>query len=213
MARDRFTFLQSYKTALNWIDKAEHLDYLCAIIDYALDGKEPTLQGSTRACFELIRPIIDKGALLSTTAKENGKQGGAPKGNQNARKQPKTTQNNQRTTQNKLDKDKDKDKEMDMECVTARAKEFCTKYGIAVDTPIDTHTEIDFDALDKAYSKSAKWLKKCPSAKCLSWIIQNHASIIAGKYEDMGGGAVPNIAPEFSADEINSVFAELNEEL
>lgn len=41
----------------------------------------------------------------------NGKNGGAPKGNKNAQKQPKTTEKQPKTTENKL-KDKDKDKDI-----------------------------------------------------------------------------------------------------
>ncbi len=86
MKRDSFIFYASYKTSLDYLPHDKQLEYLCAIIDYALDGVEPNMDGAVRACFELIRPVIEKNNRLY----ENGKKGGAPKGNQNA---PKTQSN------------------------------------------------------------------------------------------------------------------------
>ena len=75
---------------------------------------ESKLNSTTRLAFNAFKPGIDKGIkkYLSTIKRnrENGKKGGAPKGNQNAKKQSKTTQNNPtvekttQTTQNKQNK-------------------------------------------------------------------------------------------------------------
>lgn len=72
---------------------------------------ETQLDSAVRLAFNAFKPGIDKGRVKYITKikrnRENGKKGGAPKGNQNARKQPKITQNNPevekttQTTQNK----------------------------------------------------------------------------------------------------------------
>lgn len=78
------------------------------------DVDQTQLDSAVRLAFNAFKPGIDKGRkkYLSVIKRnrENGKKGGAPKGNQNARKQPKTTRNNQtvekttQTTQNKQNK-------------------------------------------------------------------------------------------------------------
>ena len=78
------------------------------------DIDQNQLDSAVRLAFNAFKPGIDKGRkkYLSVMKRnrENGKKGGAPKGNQNARKQPKTTQNNPeiikttQTTQNKQNK-------------------------------------------------------------------------------------------------------------
>ena len=61
-----------------------------------------------------LKPTIDSSIKKYIQSVENGKKGGAPKGNNNASKQPK---NNQKLTKEQptinLDKDKDKDKDID----------------------------------------------------------------------------------------------------
>ena len=72
---------------------------------------ETQLDSAVRLAFNAFKPGVDKGrkkyiSIISRN-RENGKKGGAPKGNQNAKKQPKTIQNNPtvekttQTTQNK----------------------------------------------------------------------------------------------------------------
>jgi len=91
--RESFIFYKSFKTAIDRLeDPGEKLALYEAICNYALNGEEPVINGALAGMFELIRPQIDKNNIKY----ENGKKGGAPEGNQNARKQPKTTKNNQK---------------------------------------------------------------------------------------------------------------------
>ena len=78
----------------------------------------PNLPPLLNALFLAFKPIIDNSISNYDAAVENGKKGGAPKGNQNARKypkkkQPKTTQNN--PDQPKTTKDVDVDVDVDVE--------------------------------------------------------------------------------------------------
>ena len=88
-----------------------------AISDYSLDLKEPKLTGFPKALFSLIRPILD----ANIQRWKNGRKGGAPVGNLNAKKQPK---NNQKTTEKQPNKDKDvnKDKEYNIKNVNIEDK-------------------------------------------------------------------------------------------
>lgn len=87
--RDGVTFYRSFHEAIQEEEDPEkRLAAYEAIINYALYDIEPEgLKGIAKAAFIVARPVIDS----SNKASDNGKKGGAPKGNQNARKQPKTT--------------------------------------------------------------------------------------------------------------------------
>lgn len=88
--RDSFVFYRSYAEAMKELDTDQKSALLDAICMYALDCIEPEINGVVRALFALIKPQIDS----NNVRYENGKKGGAPRGNQNAAKQPKTTKNN-----------------------------------------------------------------------------------------------------------------------
>lgn len=86
-----------------------------------------------------------------------------------------------------LDIEKKRNKETTV-VVNAR-EDFCKAYNVTVD---DTTTdEIDFDALSKAYSASAKFLQIQPMARRMSWVIKHYAEIVSGKYTDFSKQSVP----------------------
>ena len=79
----------------SFIDSVEQLDdvkikYECymAIFNYGFYGAEPSLDSdvNVRVFFKLIKPLIDGAHDRYAKCVENGKRGGAPLGNQNARK-------------------------------------------------------------------------------------------------------------------------------
>jgi hypothetical protein len=86
-----FVFYKSFYEAISQI---EEIDKRCiaytAIFEYCFFGVEPNLTGTPNIIWTLMKPQIDS----SIKNYLNGKKGGAPQGNQNARKQPKTTENN-----------------------------------------------------------------------------------------------------------------------
>lgn len=136
--RNSFIFYSSYYDAISELPEDEQGLIYKAIIDYAIAKKEPhNLTPACRMCFKLIKPTIDAALSRYDASVENGKKGGAPKGNSNAQKQPKnnleTTQeqprNNPETSEIQaknnldidmdidMDVDKDLDKDIDFELV------------------------------------------------------------------------------------------------
>ena len=91
--RDAFYMLRSYVDMIRDMSPEDAKAYVLALADYALDGTSPTLEGIAKIAFQGSKVPLDK----SITNRLNGQKGGAPKGNQNARK---TTQNNRKTTEN-----------------------------------------------------------------------------------------------------------------
>lgn len=81
-------------------------------------GIEPVFtQTTSKILFRQQLPLLEKQSKNYQTKLENGRRGGAPQGNQNALKQPKTTEINQEqptTTENKhIEKEKEKEKDIE----------------------------------------------------------------------------------------------------
>lgn len=91
MERESFVFYRSFRDAFRALDKDVRLRMYEAIIDYGLDLIEPHFEGIEKVLWTLIRPQLE----ANNKRFENGCKGGAPIGNQNARKQPR---NNRETT-------------------------------------------------------------------------------------------------------------------
>ena len=92
MERESFVFYRSFRDAFRALDKDVRLRMYEAVIDYGLDLIEPHFEGIEKVLWILIRPQLE----ANNKRFENGCKGGAPIGNQNARKQPK---NNQKITE------------------------------------------------------------------------------------------------------------------
>lgn len=115
--RDSIILYRSLREATKQLDLETRAKVYDAVMDYAFDGTESTETGVVQAMFLMMKPIID----VNNQRFENGKKGGAPKGNQNAKKQPENNQettkkqpnNNQTITKAEPNKDKDKDVDKD----------------------------------------------------------------------------------------------------
>ena len=71
------------------------LKYYIALCDYGLYEIEPNFSpGLETSIWLQMKALVDFSSYRSKTNSDNGKKGGAPVGNQNARKQPETTGNN-----------------------------------------------------------------------------------------------------------------------
>lgn len=57
--RDSMVFYRSFADAIRELDQKEQLAALWAVIDYALDGKEPEGKGSHKAIYRMAKPQID----------------------------------------------------------------------------------------------------------------------------------------------------------
>ena len=95
--RNSFVFYRGWKEALDELSNGEKLAIYEAICNYALDGKIPDFTGLLNALFKSFVPQID----INTKRWDNGRKGGAPKGNKNAEKQNVTKDgNNQKQPKN-----------------------------------------------------------------------------------------------------------------
>lgn len=101
--RNQFTFYRSFWEAVRGLERKDQLPVLSAVIEYALDSKEP--QGLTKtqtAFFLLTKPTLD----ASRRKAENGKQGGSKK---------KQTEASEKQTASKKEKENKKENEIERE--------------------------------------------------------------------------------------------------
>ena len=101
--KGNFLLEKSLRETIEPLDNVEKGILFQGILDY-VNGIEPSLTGALKSIFIPIKKEIDNNEIKyqkrCETNQENGSKGGAPKGNQNAKKknnqdQPKTTENNQ----------------------------------------------------------------------------------------------------------------------
>ena len=89
MERGQFTFYASFATAIARIkSKAARCDAYDAIVNYAIHGVEPdmdSLADSAAIAFDLIRPVLDKGAKKAESGKAGGSKQTASKPEANAK--------------------------------------------------------------------------------------------------------------------------------
>ncbi len=84
---DGFTFHIAYYEALKELPKDSQKNVIEAILQYVFEDTETELKGIEKSVFSLIKLQLD----TAKKQRENGKKGGAPKGNKNAQKNnPKT---------------------------------------------------------------------------------------------------------------------------
>lgn len=83
---ESFVFYESYLRGIELQSEQVQAKLFLAVCRYALRGEQPQgLTDSELGLFELMRPTIDS----NSQRREKSRSGGAPLGNQNARKQPK----------------------------------------------------------------------------------------------------------------------------
>ena len=103
MERKSFVFYASWLDAVENLPKEMQGDALLAIVRYGARGEEAAdMKPVAKAMLMMVKAQID----ANNARYEAGCKGGAPRGNQNARKQPKNNQkqptDNQKTTENNL---------------------------------------------------------------------------------------------------------------
>lgn len=89
--RQSFPFYLSFEKGIQKLTDEDQLTVYRAISRFSLFGEEPKLEGFAAMAWSFIFPILEKSRKRFLAGKEGasfGKLGGAPKGNQNARKQP-----------------------------------------------------------------------------------------------------------------------------
>lgn len=89
MAREHFRFWLAYLEIAEKIENTkDRCEFYDAIVRYGLRDEEPVFKNNIN---ELLFTSIKHSIRKSTSCVDNGKQGGAPKGNKNASKSKKTT--------------------------------------------------------------------------------------------------------------------------
>ena len=86
-----FIFYNSFIEALEDMNDIDFRACITALADYGLHGKKGEYKGVVKMYMTQAIPQIDANERKKLIARQNGMGGGAPEGNQNARKQPKTT--------------------------------------------------------------------------------------------------------------------------
>ena len=111
---NRFPFFYSYYTAYNKLkNESDKVKFIDAVMKYAFFGEEPDLPEYLDSMFDLARPNIDQSVKNALQGAVNGKKGGAPNGNQNARKKSAGNETTPGLNENKADEDKGKEKDME----------------------------------------------------------------------------------------------------
>ncbi len=112
---ERFSFFRSFYESAESLPDEEKAAFYDYIMHFAFEGEEPTEEkGAAVAAFRAIRPIIENSIENIKQGKVNGKKGGAPKGNQNARKKH-CNDTTRELNLNQADKEVGKEKDMDNE--------------------------------------------------------------------------------------------------
>lgn len=95
MERDSFVFYSSFLKAIRTIKKRDiQAELALAIIEYGITGETAECGEMVSMAMELIKPQLE----ANNQKYINGLKGGAPKGNQNAKKEKEQPKNNQETT-------------------------------------------------------------------------------------------------------------------
>lgn len=96
MERDSFVFYSSFLKAIRAIKKRDiQAELALAIIEYGITGETAECGEMVSMAMELIKPQLE----ANNQKYINGLKGGAPKGNQNAKKEKEQPKNNQETTE------------------------------------------------------------------------------------------------------------------
>lgn len=194
---DGFTFFVSYYEGLKQVPEEYRLEAYEAIMDYVFEGVEPSDNVSpwVQIVFRMAKPTIDSGL----TSKENGKKGGAPKGNKNAKKSEEIEEiteieeeNNLKTTETTplvfennppcdfetTNKNKNMNKKSNEEELENELKDYCTELpaqSAAISMPLNDGSE--FPVLD---NDVREWEKLYPAVDVMQelrnmrgWLMSN----------------------------------------
>jgi len=215
MPKNSFIIYHDYKDILADLTDEQVGKLLRAMFDYEIDQKEPNFTGSLSIAFKFIKKDLDHNLTKYKNICErntlNGKKGGAPKGNQNARKEEKTTQNNPKQPKTTLyDNDNDNIRKEVVEekktTTTTTLKEIFP--DLIEDEPLIPF--IDFEVLKKSVSES-RFLKAFKFMKN-SWINKHYSLMAQGYYKDykFSNEKKGFQSRKYTEEELNGLFDDLD---
>ena len=226
---DGFTFFVSYYEGLKQVPEEHRLEAYEAIMDYVFEGVEPSDDASpwVQIVFRMAQPTIDNGLI----SKENGKKGGAPKGNKNAQKSEKTTETTPLVFENNppcdfettnKNKNKNKNKKSNEEL-----KDSCTELpaqSAAISMPLNDGSE--FPVLDNDVKEWEKlypavdvmqelrnmrgWLMSNPTRRKTKAGIKRFITAWLAKEQNKGRSAPMRAAPKSPQDNFSTTKRNLD---
>ena len=147
MAKNSFVIYHNYRETLEDLTDEQVGKLFRAIFDYEIDKKEPNFNGELKIAFRFIKKDLDlnndKYESICERNRKNGQNGGAPKGNQNARKQPK--QPKQPDNDNEYDNEYDNDYDNDDDYILESKEE--SKNKEINNNNIHTHARETYDEI------------------------------------------------------------------
>ena len=164
MAKNSFVIYHNYRDTLEDLTDEQVGKLFRAIFDYEIDKKEPNFNGELKIAFRFIKKDLDlnndKYESICERNRKNGQKGGAPKGNQNARKQPK--QPKQPDNDNEYDNDYDNDDDYILESKEESKNKEINNNNIHTHTR-ETYDEIfeDFGVEPMLKDKLIEFIRHC----------------------------------------------------
>lgn len=149
MAKNSFVIYYNYRETLEDLTDEQVGQLFRAIFDYEIDRTEPKFSGVLNVAFKFIKKDLDinltKYENICNRNRKNGQNGGAPVGNQNARKQPK--QPKQPDNDNVYDNDNEDD--YDNEYILESKKE--RKEENNINNSVFTHARETYDEIFESF--------------------------------------------------------------
>lgn len=135
---DGFTFFRSYYEAAKALDNDDANNLIRAALSYAFDNTDPVFDKPyMKALWSTMRPTIDSGIMKRINGRKGGLIGGAPIGNDNAKK------NKPKSKQNQTNKNKNKEEEEEFDSNNKRSRfvpptveevrSYCEDKGYSID--------------------------------------------------------------------------------
>lgn len=209
-----FILYTNYYEILSDLSNEKLGELFRAILEYKTTKKQPVVSVDLLVVFKFIKNQLDmdeeKYNKTCLKNKNNAKKGGAPKGNQNARKQPKTTQNNHNDNENDNDNDLKKEEKIKKEekknsnlinpdmCFDNKINQVFTLYKklcpkliplVFEERNLDRRIEIDeflalinddFSYIEELFKRANKQITFYDNKINLKSLIKNHESIYQG---------------------------------
>ena len=229
---ESFVFYKSMFEAIEQIpDTSTQAQAYRTLAVYGLFGVEPPedVPPFVQIIFKQAKPILDKSMNRYRACVMNGKKGGAPKGNQNA-KRDKTTENNQtnnqrnnqtnnlKTTENNLNynynlnynKEKERIEKEKTTVVSNFLLSLKNKYP-NLNTDVNQQNLLNYDydleKINKAIEKS-EWLQNAS----IDFVLQNYAKVISGAYDSFTIKSKPGFKQrQYTKEEVDALFDNLDE--
>lgn len=222
--RNSFAFYRSFMDAIEEIpDQIQKAKAYKVIVEYGLNGVEPDTSQDIiiKVLFKQAKPQIDTNNRRYDACVENGKKGaefgklgGAPKGNQNAKKkQPLNNPNNN-------PKDNPKNNPLNVNVndnvnVNERVNSLCfflshTYKQFKINVDKSELANIDIDKL-KERLKNSTYLQRAN----MRFILNNYQNVLNGKYDDFASKEQPQnqnyTNREYSSEQLNALYDNLED--